>query len=252
MIDDEVLLASGRVQPPGSPPPLVWIESGLHEVPAKLRDGIQGLLDLIDRANATGNAIYLPSVDPGCGPAESRRQLVLVEPPVTHILLALGYCGNGLQGLSARTASLVFPRVDDCISLFLNRGCTREQIERDARAFYLTKGWLCHDNPVKQSFEKWQERFGEEKARHLRKATMSAYRRITLIETGAFDPDDWEGESLAYAQDLDLEHTRVGGSVQLLERLFAGPWDSEIVVVPPGTPISVTHLFEVAQTVKSR
>ena len=35
------------------------------------------------------------------------------------------------------------------------------------------------------------------------------------------------------------------GSVQLLESLFKGERGGEIVVVPPGEPIGLTHLFEV-------
>jgi hypothetical protein len=244
MIEDEVLLAAERAYGPQATPPLVWIESGLHEVPESLRNGIQGLVDLVDLANKERRPVALPSVRPGRGPAADRRTEVVVEPPVTHVLLALGYCGNGLQGLESATAALVFPRVDDCISLFLNGGCTREEIDRDAHAFYLTKGWLCHDNPVKESFEKWRERFGEERARRLRHTMMAAYRRITLIDTGAFDAPAWEPESQAYADDLELDHTTVSGSIQLLERLFGGPWNSEIVVVPPGRAISVTHLFQ--------
>jgi len=50
----------------------------------------------------------------------------------------LGCCGTGIRGLTAQRFSLVFPRVDDCISLLLNHGCLREEMNRDARAYYLT------------------------------------------------------------------------------------------------------------------
>ena len=44
------------------------------------------------------------------------------------------------------------------------------------------------------------------------------------------------------ADDLELAHGVVQGSVQLLEKLFRGERDSEIVVVPPAEPIGFTHL----------
>ncbi|GAB4242338.1 MAG: DUF1638 domain-containing protein [Thermoleophilia bacterium] len=160
-----------------------------------------------------------------------------------QILLALGYCGNGLEGLVSRHAQLVFPRVDDCISLFLNHGCVREDIERDARAFYLTGGWLSHDNPVHKSHECLRARFGPARAAELTRASMAAYRRITLIDTGAYEIADFKPQSESFAADLKLDHSQVRGSVQLLERLFAGPWDSEIVVTAPGEAISIWHLF---------
>ncbi|MHB1342748.1 MAG: DUF1638 domain-containing protein [Thermoleophilia bacterium] len=257
MIEDEIGLAlertatrNGRGLPAG--PPVVWIESGLHERPEKLRDHIQLLVDRLDDAAGTGEPARLPSVRPGTGPAADRAAEVTVPPLGSKaeapaggdIILALGYCGNGLQGLISRHHRLVFPRVDDCISLFLNHGCTREEIVRDAHAFYVTKGWLCHDNPVQESLDQWTERFGAEKARALRKTTLAAYERVTLIDTGAFDVADTRPGSHAFARDLDLAHTETTGSIVLLERLFAGPWNTEIVVVPPGEAITIVHLFE--------
>jgi hypothetical protein len=255
MIEDEVGLALERAG--SAKPAVVWIESGLHERPERLRDHIQSLIDMLDAATEAGEAAMLPSVRPGSGPATGRAETVVVPAaahlpngadssgaPTGDILLALGYCGNGLQGLVSRRHRLVFPRVDDCISLFLNHGCVREEIVRDAHAFYLTKGWLCHDNPVQESLDLWTERFGAEKAQKLRKATMAAYERVTLIDTGAFDVASTLPQSRAWARDLDLDHTEVQGSITLLERLFAGPWNSEIVVVPQGEAVTILHLFE--------
>lgn len=242
MIDDEVRLVLERLADQAGCFPLVWIESGLHDRPEKLRDHIQSLLDLLDAAALAGTPAVLPSVEPGRGPG-SERSTEVVVPPVHDVLLALGYCGNGLQGLVSRTARLVFPRVDDCISLFLNHGCSRSEIERDAHAFYLTKGWLAHNNALLDSHDEWVQRFGPEKAHHLRKASMAAYRRYTLIDTGAYDVASQMPRVQEMADDLELEQTLVPGSLQLLERLVAGPWDSEVVVVPPGEAITIFHLF---------
>ena len=242
MIDDEVQLVLERVAEQAGSFPLVWIESGLHDRPEKLRDHIQSLLDLLDAAALTGEPAVLPSVEPGRGPGAERSTEVTV-PPVDDVLLALGYCGNGLQGLVSRTARLVFPRVDDCISLFLNHGCCRAEIKRDAHAFYLTKGWLAHNNAFLDSHNEWVERYGPEKAHYLRKASLAAYQRFTLIDTGAYDVTTQVPTVQKMADDLELEQTLVPGSLQLLERLVAGPWDSEVVVVPPGEAITIFHLF---------
>lgn len=242
MIDDEVKLVLERMARQAGSFPLVWIESGLHDRPEKLRDHIQSLLDLLDAAALAGAPAVLPSVRPGRGPGIERSTEVTVS-PVDDVLLALGYCGNGLQGLVSHTARLVFPRVDDCISLFLNHGCSRADIKRDAHAFYLTKGWLAHNNALLDSHHEWVQRFGPEKAHHLRKASMAAYRRYTLIDTGAYDVSEQIPTVQEMADDLQLEQTLVPGSLQLLERLVAGPWDSEVVVVPPGEAITIMHLF---------
>lgn len=248
MIEDEVLLALERVERAigvGSPPDrpsLVWIESGLHEYPERLRAHLQGLIERLDEGTREGRHVTLSSVRPGKGPAASRLEDVTVS-PAGNIILALGFCGKGLQGLVSQTARMVFPRVDDCISLFLNIGCTREEIHRDAHTFYFTRGWLCHNNPMLDSYEKYRKRFGPERAHQLLRATMAAFRRITLIDTGAYDLVGSQPQTEGLAENLNLEHTVVPGSVWLLERLFAGSWSSEIVVIPPGEPITLWHLF---------
>jgi hypothetical protein len=243
MLEDELLLALDRSLPVDRRPPLVWVESGLHARPEDLRHALQNLIDRLDAGRVSDTPVALEGVRPGTGSAADRREVVTV-PPVERVLLAFGYCGNGLQGLVARHLSLVFPRVDDCVSLFLNCGCTREEIVRDGRSFYLTKGWLCHDNPFDKDFDTWVERFGEERARRLRKAMVRSYEHVRMIDTGAYDLPEWMPRSHAWADKLELEHATVRGSVQLLERLLVGPWNSEIVVVPPGEPIGIRHLFE--------
>jgi hypothetical protein len=241
MIEDEVRLALEAVAPEQRPP-LVWVESGLHDRPERLQAALQTLLGLLDEGVREGVAVNLPSVRPGRGPASERRDEVLVN-PVREVILALGFCGKGLQGLVSQHMTLVFPRVDDCVSLLLNHGCSREEIPRNPRTYYLTRGWFAHDNSMAEAFEDWTVRYGAERAAQLRKVMFAGYERVSLIDTQAYDVAECIDQSRAYADDLDLEHIVVPGSVQLLDRLFRGERDSEIVVVPPTVPIGFSHLF---------
>ncbi len=206
---------------------------------------MQKLIDLLDDSARTGQTVALSSVRPGRGPVAGRREEVHVG-PVEEVLLALGFCGKGLQGLVAKHVTLVFPRVDDCVSLLLNRGCSREEIPRNPRNYYLTRGWLSHNSSTAEAFDEWTERYGAERAAQLRKTMFAGYERVGLIDTQAYDVADCIDQSRAYADDLDLEHVVVPGSVQLLERLFQGERDSEIVVVPPTVSIGFSHLFGIA------
>lgn len=240
MIEDEVRLAL-EVVPPDRRPPLVWVESGLHERPERLRKVLQGLLDRLDLGVESGASVALPSVKPGRGPADGRRQDVQVE-PADEVILALGFCGSALQGLSAKHLSIVFPRVDDCISLFLNQGCTREEIPRDPRHYYLTRGWFNHESSLQEMFQDWDERYGSERAARLRKTMFASYEQVSLIDTRAYDVEECLSDSRLVADGLQLDHGVVEGSVQLLERLFNGERGGEIVVVPPEATIDFTHL----------
>lgn len=240
MIEDEVRLALQAV-PPTERPSLVWVESALHERPERLRAALKEIIVRLDEGARTGMTVTIPSVRPGPGPAAERREHVEVE-PVDEVLLALGFCGNALQDLETEQVRLVFPRVDDCVSLLLNRGCPREEIPRDPRHYYLTKGWFSHGSTLKEAFEEWDARYGVEKAAKLRKTMFAGYEQVNLIDTKAYQLEDCLEDSQGFASGLELEHGIVEGSVQLLERLFKGERDSEIVVVPPGEPIGFGHL----------
>jgi hypothetical protein len=245
MIEDEVRLALEALAL-GDRPPVVWVESGLHERPRQLRLVLKGIIELLDEGARTGSAVSVPSVRPGRGSAAERREEVLAG-PVEEVLLALGFCGSALNGLSAREVRLVFPRVDDCISLLLNRGCVREQVARDPRHYYLTRGWLSHEGSLRHTFEDWADRYGPERAAKLREIMFAGYERVTLIDTQAYDVDECLGQSRGVADDLKLQHGVVQGSVQLLERLFRGERDSEIVVVRPMQSIGFDHLFGIEE-----
>jgi hypothetical protein len=240
MIEDEVRLALESVELEKRPP-LVWVESGLHDRPTRLQAALRALIDLLDEGARTGKAVSVPSVRPGPGPADERREDVLVG-PVEEVLLALGFCGNALQGLSAERLTLVFPRVDDCISLLLNRGCAREAIPRDPRHYYLTRGWFSHESSLKQAFDDWEKRFGPERAVELRRKLFAGYRQVSLIDTRAYDVEECLDQSQEMAEELELAHAVVPGSVQLLQRLFNRERGSEIVAVPPSQAIEFNHL----------
>lgn len=241
MIEDEVGLALQSV-PEAERPPVVWVESGLHDYPQRLKEALQRLVDLLDEGARTGSVIALPSLRPGRGPADERRTQVEVE-PVEEIRLALGFCGKGLQGLISQRLTLIFPRVDDCVSLFLNHGCVREDIPRDTRSYYLTAGWFRHNSAVNEAFEEWVQKYGPERAASLRRVMFHGYERVSLIDTKAYDVDEYVDQCRDYAEELHLEPVVVSGSVQLLERLLKGERNSEIVVVPPGEVIGYGHLF---------
>ena len=198
MIEDEVRLALEAVAPEERPP-IVWVESGLHERPERLREALQEVIARLDQAAEAGEAATVTSVRPGKGPAAERR-LGMQVGPVDEVLLALGFCGSALQGLTAKHVTLVFPRVDDCVSLLLNRGCRREEIQRDPRHYYLTRGWFSHESTLKEMFDDWDKRYGAERAAKLRKTMFAGYEQVSLIDTKAYDVDECVEQSQEVAR----------------------------------------------------
>ena len=64
-------------------------------------------------------------------------------PKVGTIILGYGLCSRAVVGLRAEGCTLVVPRVDDCIAIFLGSGdAYRTQHCSEPGTYYLTKGWI--------------------------------------------------------------------------------------------------------------
>jgi hypothetical protein len=122
------------------------------------------------------------------------------------------------------------------------------EVPRNPRHYYLTRGWFNHESSLNESFDEWDGRYGPEMARRLRSTLFGGYEQVDLIDTQAYDVGECLDQSRDFADVLELDHGVVRGSVQLLERLFKGERDSEIVVIPPGGAIGFDHLFSAAET----
>jgi len=59
------------------------------------------------------------------------------------LLLGYGLCSMAVIGRKATTATLVIPRTDDCIAIFLGSSkAYKEQSRKEPGTYYLTKGWF--------------------------------------------------------------------------------------------------------------
>lgn len=187
--------------------PVIWVESGLHNFPETLRSKLQEQISKISH--------------------------------VEQIILAYGYCGNALLGLHAESASLVIPRVDDCISLLLGSYQARENLSREMGTYFLTRGWIENENNILKEYERCVEKYGEARAQRVIKILMEHYRRLVLIDTGAYNLGHCLEKSRNFAREVNLEHQVVPGSLRFLKKLFTGPWDDEFVILPPGEVLTM-------------
>jgi uncharacterized 2Fe-2S/4Fe-4S cluster protein (DUF4445 family) len=71
---------------------------------------------------------------------------------VNTTLLGYGLCSMAVVGLQATGCTLVVPRVDDCIAIFLGSDAAyRHQTSREPGTYYLTKGWIeAGDSPFEE------------------------------------------------------------------------------------------------------
>ena len=189
---------------------LHWIESGLHNYPEKLKTALQDSIDSIIDSD--------------------------------YIILIFGLCGNALLGIESKTATLVVPRVDDCISLFLGGNKQRRQLENTARAYYLTSGWLRYENNIWHEYERSIERYGFEKTEKIFQILLKHYTHLVVIDTGAYDTEAFMAETKLIAETLGLEHKVVPAELGMLASAFNKSWEEGFALIPPGKKITLQDM----------
>ena len=207
-ISDEIKLSAEKV---GSRIPIRWIESGLHNSPEKLRRYLQ------EEINA----------------AESLAP--------AHILLLFGYCGNALLGLSSR-CPLVIPRVDDCISLLLGGNRRRHELDQQAMPYYLTRGWLHHDNNLWHEYHFCLKKYGRERTREIYRLMLKGYKNLYVIRTDAYDPAEILPQTRDLAAALYLQHRVIDGSLTMIRKALLKEWDDDFTIIEAGTTVDLKAL----------
>lgn len=155
------------------------------------------------------------------------------------ILLGYGLCSQAVVGLCANGCTLVVPKVDDCIGIFLGSELAyKAQFRSEPGTYYMTKGWIeAGDSPFGE-YESMVERYGEEKARSLMGKVLKNYTRLALINTGHYDLDRYREYCRRAAHCFGLRYEEIPGSNSLIEKLLNGPWDDQFVVAYPGETIT--------------
>jgi hypothetical protein len=158
---------------------------------------------------------------------------------IYYVVLGYGLCSQAVVGLKSERCTLVIPRVDDCIAIFLGSAAAYRQQSRLAPGtYYLTKGWLeAGDTPFSEHDE-LIKRFGAEKAARITGQMLKNYTRLALINTGHYGLDLYRRKTRDYASRFALRFEEIPGSLDLVRKMLSGPWDDDFVVAPPGRVIT--------------
>jgi hypothetical protein len=191
--------------------PVLWIESGLHLTTGSLRKRLQEELDHIDY--------------------------------VDRIILAFGYCGNELAGLKANNFRMIFPRADDCITILLGSRHERKRISDEKSTYFLTEGWLVNERNIWTEYKETVKRMGKERADRAYGIILKHYKRLGIIDTGAYKLEELQKKVKKIAKDLKLSHEIIPGTLSYLKKLLIGPWDEEFVIINPGETIKIDLLY---------
>jgi hypothetical protein len=197
--------------PDGLAGEITFLDYGLHAVPRNLKKALQEQIETVS------------------------------EPSL--VVLGYGLCGNGLDGIKAGRHTLLAPRTDDCIAIFLGSyQAYQRQFSDSPATYYLSKGWLESGSNPLQEYQRYVEKYGEKQAKWLMDTQYRHYKRLALV---AHQPDDLiKYRPLAkdvadYCAQWGVRYEEILGSDEYVRRLgqvalaleLAG---DDFVVVPPG------------------
>ncbi len=192
------------------------LDFGLHLVPENLKSALQAA---IDRA----------------------------APEYDTLILGYGLCSLAVVGLQARDCTVVVPKVDDCIAIFLgSEAAYNSQAKKEPGTYYLTKGWIEVSDTLLDEYQRIVERFGAEKADFVMGAMLKHYKRLVYIDTGTEDQERYRVYARKMADQFRLGFEEIRGSNELVKKMLFGPWNAEFVVAPPGHTITYMDFKESA------
>lgn len=179
---------------------LYFLDQGFHRSPERLRQALQEAID-----------------------GASNSEL---------ILLGYGLCGGALEGLRARSAPLIIPKVDDCIPLLL--GSWESQRQWGPDTYFFSAGWLAGEDNLVREYERCVVRYGKERGSRLMRQLVRHYRRLVFINTGRRGDEVAREVAREVAEKLGLSFEITSGKKDYLRQLLRGPWDYLFWQVPPG------------------
>jgi len=161
------------------------------------------------------------------------------SPKAEVLLLGYGLCSMAVVGLKATTATLVIPRTDDCIAIFLGScNAYKEQSKKEPGTYYLTKGWIEAGDTPFEEHKLLIEKYGEEKAERMTRLMLKNYKRLAFINTGVYEIKRYQEYSQQTAERFNLRYEEIEGSPDLVKKIVFGPWNGEFVVIPPGGTVT--------------
>lgn len=205
----------------------VYIRQGLHNYPDLLRAEIQREIDRTEEV--------LESPDRVARPPEEYAAIILV----------FGLCSRAVAGLRTRRLPLVIPRTHDCIAILL--GSHRRYAEEFAEhpgTYWFSPGWIEQSAfpcgaQCSLMRTRFAELYGDDNAEYLvemERDALQAYSRAALIYWPELDRERYQRRVDEIARDFGWESVAIPGDTGLLERLLAGRWDAdEILVCPAGS-----------------
>ncbi len=160
-------------------------------------------------------------------------------PDIETILLGYGLCSQAVVGLRSGSRTLIIPRVDDCIAIFL--GSTAEyqkQYRTVPGTYYLTRGWIESGTTPFSEYDILVKQYGDQIAQRIISKILKNYTRLAFINTSSNKLKYYREHARSTADQFNLRYEEIQGSDAIIRKILYGPRNDEFVIIPPGTTIS--------------
>jgi hypothetical protein len=166
-------------------------------------------------------------------------------PNIETILLGFGLCSQAVVGLKSASRTLIIPRLDDCIAIFLGSAAEyQKQYRSEPGTYYLTKGWIESSDTPFSEYDILVKRYGEKIAQRIINQILKNYTRLAFINTGNNKLEYYREYARSMAERFNLRYEEIHGSDVIIKKILYGPWNDEFVIIPPGKIISFFNFRE--------
>lgn len=201
-----------------SPPRIHYLPQNLHNEPDKLRQTLQEKIDELESG----------------------------EEDLREIVLGYGLCGRATCGLTSKRVRLVFPRVHDCIPLYL--GSSQRDASRDQEdgVLWLTAGMMEYSDfgrhLLYERYQKYAEKFGEAKAAKMIKAenrVFANYKSACHVLWPKLG-EEYAPMAKKLAEEINLPYVTRQGDTGYLDNLLRDPTDKTLFLfLEPGDTLEM-------------
>ena len=169
-----------------------------------------------------------------------RAAVAEADQPGVTIVLGYGLCSNSVLGLKTEHATLVVPRVDDCIAMLLgsNEAFSMEA-EKERGSYYLAKAYMDECANLVTEHEAMVQKYGSERAVSMMKLVLKHYKRVVLVDTGRYDIEPLRERVREVAELYGLAIEEAPGTTRIVDGLVADEWGDDFVVAPPGHELTL-------------
>lgn len=197
-----------------------WMKQGLHNSPDILRREVQRQIHEYEQAGAT------------------------------DILLGYGLCGRGLSGVTGEKATLVLPKVHDCVPLLLGVDQVEaNRLSEGGCTLWMSPGWNRYElgprlESEERRYEEYGELYGQEGAEYIKDMELSFFKnyvKACLIRWEDYwnDMQSLVRQSRAIAASKGLPYRECSGVSDFLCALLSGGRTASFFHLEPGASVDI-------------